>query len=185
MARVRAPRPSLMTAALAALALIGWAPARVATDQALGYFEASGDVGSPSHHRLHLVRRGQRRPTPSSARGTNMWADARRVPVRVAQADRRLHRPDARRISSARASIRTARSAGSSARASTPTRPTSTPRVHGDGLTSLQFRKAAGGVTEQMQSTVDRRRRHSARAQGRTLHHVGRALRRAVHAHRD
>ena len=44
-----------------------------------------------------------------------------------------------------------------------PIRPTST-RVHGDGLTSLQFRKTKGDDTEQIESPRQRRGRHPARA---------------------
>jgi hypothetical protein len=53
--------------------------------------------------------------------------------------------------------------------------------VHGDGLTSLQFRKTKGAATEQVTSRDHRRRRRPARAQGQHLHHVRRALRRPVH----
>src|SRR6188474_1778460 len=73
MARVRAPRPSLMIAALAALALIGWAPARAATDQAIGYFDASGDVGSPAIAGATTYDAAAQTYTMVGS-GTNMWA---------------------------------------------------------------------------------------------------------------
>ena len=52
--------------------------------------------------------------------------------------------------------------------------------VHGDGLTSLQYRREKAGLTEQIVLGRQGRRRHAARAPGQPLHDVGRALRRAV-----
>ena len=40
--------------------------------------------------------------------------------------------------------------------------------VHGDGLTSLQFRRTKGAITEQIELGRQGRRRHPARAQGQT-----------------
>ena len=98
----------------------------------------------------------------------------------------RLHPAGARGVSRARVSTRIARRAGSCAAASTRTPRTWTPRVHGDGLTSLQFRKEKGGVTDAGSSppakasdVIQLERR------GNTLHLVCRALRRAVHHARD
>jgi hypothetical protein len=56
--------------------------------------------------------------------------------------------------------------------------------VHGDGLTSLQFRRAAGAATEEIPSTLkapDVIQLETARTH---LQHVCRALRRALHANR-
>ena len=183
MARVRAPRPSLMTAALAALALIGWAPARAATDQAVGYFEATATSARP--------RSPARRPTTPATQtytltgaGTNMWAarDEFQFAWRKMTGDFIL--PHAREF------VGRGRRPAPQAGIDHPheprrrRRPTSTPPLHGDGLTSLQFRAVTGGPTEQVPSAVVARRRAPARARREDVHHVGRAVRRAVHAHR-
>ncbi len=114
--RVLAGVVAALGAALAAPAASAQSP--------VGYFEGSGDVGAPALAGSTTYDASAQTYTIVGA-GTNMWADPRRVPVRVAQDDRRLHRPHARGVCRERASIRTARSAGSCARASTPTRRTS------------------------------------------------------------
>ena len=124
-------------------------PAAPAGRQALGYFEQSGDVGQPAikgstlydpcHADLHHRRFGHQH-----------LGQPRRVPVRVAQTDWRLHRPDARRTA------RDGRRPASEIRLDhpqdtrLPTRRYVDVAVHGDGLTSLQFRKAAAAITEQV-----------------------------------
>ena len=55
--------------------------------------------------------------------------------------------------------------------------------IHGDGLTSLQFRRTPGAVTEQIGVDGQGARRDSARTHRRQVHHVGREVRRALHAH--
>ena len=73
MARLRV-RPSLTMAGLTALAIVAWVPVRATTDQAIGYFEASGDVGSPAIAGIDRLRRGRADLHAWPARGTNMWA---------------------------------------------------------------------------------------------------------------
>ena len=53
--------------------------------------------------------------------------------------------------------------------------------VHGDGLTSLQFRRSKGAITEQVESVGQGRRRHPDRAQGADLHLFGREVRRSLY----
>ena len=57
--------------------------------------------------------------------------------------------------------------------------------VHGDGLTSLQFRKEKGGKTEQIESASKGSDVIQLERRGNTLHFLRRALRRAVHDARD
>ena len=52
--------------------------------------------------------------------------------------------------------------------------------VHGDGLTSLQFRRTKGAITEESRAEHQGRRRPAAGAQGHDLHLLGREVRRAV-----
>ena len=66
----------------------------------------------------------------------------------------RLHPAGARRARSARASTRTASSASSCAARLDADSPYADVAVHGDGLTSLQFRRTKGAVTEQIESAV-------------------------------
>ena len=51
--------------------------------------------------------------------------------------------------------------------------------VHGDGLTSLQYRRAKGAITEQVQSAGQGARLRPAREEGQHLHHLRRPLRRS------
>ena len=57
--------------------------------------------------------------------------------------------------------------------------------VHGDGLTSLQFRRTKGDSNGRAPVDRSREQTSSSSNAGATLHHVGRQLRRAVHEHRD
>ena len=101
---------------------------------------------------------------------------ARRVPVRVAQDDRRLHRPRPTSRSSAPASIRTARSAGSSAstlEADSPYVDAARPRRRPHLAAVPQ-----DGRRDHRADRVDGRRpptSSSSSAEGAHLHHVGRA----------
>ena len=56
--------------------------------------------------------------------------------------------------------------------------------IHGDGLTSLQFRRTKGAITEQNEMTIKGARRHPARTQGRHLHLLGGQVRRPLHRRR-
>ncbi|HJY33973.1 MAG TPA: hypothetical protein VJ260_03930, partial [Vicinamibacterales bacterium] len=70
MARLRV-RPSLTMAGLTAFAIVAWAPARAATD--IGYFDASGDVGSPAISGTTSYDAAAQTYTMVGS-GTNMWA---------------------------------------------------------------------------------------------------------------
>ena len=151
-------------ASRAALILFVWSSVHAfsmtAGAQSTGLFTASQDVGTPSTigpgSTATTIRR--RRPTPSPAaartcgprriisitsgkrcRATSRWQ-------RRSSSRRRSRRP-ARRI-------RTARRASSSGRRWTPDSVYADAAVHGDGLTSLQWRDEKGGVTHEVQSSV-------------------------------
>ena len=127
-------------------------PAAPAGRQALGYFEQSGDVGQPAI-------KGSTSYDPATqtytivGSGTNMWANRdefqfawRKLTgdfiVRTHAALQGTGVDPHRKIGWI---IRTTLDADS---------PYVDVAVHGDGLTSLQFRKAAAAITEQVQSTV-------------------------------
>ena len=104
----------------------------------LGYFEGSGDVGQPAIA-------GSTTYDPARAdlhdrrRGHEHVGRARRVPVRVAQDDRRLHRPHARGVHGT--GVDPHRKIGWIIRRTLDAdSPYVDAAVHGDGLTSLQFR---------------------------------------------
>ena len=113
-----------------------------------------------------------------------MWGPRDEFHFAWKRLQRRLHPAGAGRARRHRASTRIASSAGSCARSLDADSPYADAAVHGDGLTSLQFRRTKGAITEQIESASDGRRRRAARAEGRHVHAVRRALRRAVHGRR-
>ena len=67
------------------------APGRLGAGEPLGDFEAHGDVGSPKIAGSADLQRRRRRSTRSRRPASNMWAQARRIPIRVEAAEGRLH----------------------------------------------------------------------------------------------
>jgi TolB protein len=133
--------------ATAALLLPGQAAA-----QTLGYFEAAGDVGAPAIAGTTTYDAQAQTYTMTGA-GTNMWAERDefqfawrkltgdfivRAHVRFIGQGVDPHR----KIGWI---VRQSLDAGSAY---------ADAAVHGDGLTSLQFRRTSGGVTEQIESAV-------------------------------
>ena len=127
-------------------------PAAPAARQALGYFEQSGDVGQPAIKGSTSYDPGTQTYTIIGS-GTNMWANRdefqfawRKMTgdfiVRTNAALQGTGTDPHRKIGWI---IRKTLDADS---------PYVDVAVHGDGLTSLQFRKTAGEITEQVQSTV-------------------------------
>ena len=152
MARVRAPRPSLMTAALAALALIAWTPARATTDQAIGYFDASGDVGSPAIAGTTSYDAAAQTYTMVGS-GTNMWAERDEFQF----AWRKLSGDFILRTHAAfpGQGVEEHRKLGWIIRTSLDADDTYVDAaIHGNGLTSLQYRAVKGGPTMQLPSAV-------------------------------
>ena len=142
----------------------------------VGDFEAAADVGSPK-----IAGSAAFNPLSQtyalSAAGTNMWAQRGRVPFRLAEVkgDFILQA----RVASGKG-VDPHRKVGWMVRARwTPIAPYVDGAVHGDGLTSLQFRRTKGAITEQIKFAV-RRRRDPARAARRHVHHFRRGVRRAV-----
>ena len=112
-----------------------------------------------------------------------MWAHPRRVPVRVAQDDGRLHRPHARGV------CRRRRRPAPQDRLDRPQEPRRRLAVRRCGRARRRADVAAvpqEGRRRHRAGRVDAQgaRRHSARAPRRHLHHVRRPVRRAVHASR-
>ena len=112
-----------------------------------------------------------------------MWARARRVPLRLEADDRRLHPAGPRASSSGRASIRTARP-GWMVR---PTLDADAPYVdavvHGDGLTSLQFRRDEGRRSPSRDAPpIKGADVIQLERTGDDLHLLGGEVRRSVHA---
>ena len=119
---------------------------------------------------------------PAGRRGREHVGAARRVPLRVEEAEGRLH-PAGAASSSSGKGVDPHRKVGVMVRTSLDAdSPYADAAVHGDGLTSLQFRRDEGG-----RDRGDRARRSRARTcmqlerRGTHAHDVGGALRRAVH----
>ena len=120
--------------------------------QSLGYFEASGDVGSPAIAGTTTYDAKAQTYTMTGA-GTNMWAqrDEFQFAWRKLTGDF-IVRAHVRFIGKG---VDPHRKIGWIVRQSLDAgSPYADAAVHGDGLTSLQFRRTAGGVTEQIESAV-------------------------------
>ena len=107
----------------------------------VGAFEGHIDVGAPKIAGRTLYNAVSQEYTLSAA-GVNMWASARRVPVRLEADDRRLHPAGARRVPG--------HGSGPSPQGRVDRRHSEEADaayvdgvVHGDGLTSLQYRRTA------------------------------------------
>ena len=154
-----------------------------ANRQSLGWFEQAGDVGAPKIQGSTTYDAGSQTYTIAGA-GTNMWGTRdefhvvwrrltgdfilrthARFPGAGTDPHRKLGWIVRKRLEAEAAYVDAA--------------------VHGDGLTSLQFRRATGGATEEMRSPVTAADVIQLERRGSHLHDVGRALRRAVHADRS
>ncbi len=125
-----------------------------AGDGPLGEFDDHGDVGSPKLAGSAAYNAVSQEYTLGRRRREHVGA-ARRVPFRVEADDRRLHPAGARR---ARRQGRRSAPQGSASMVR-PSQDADSPYVdgvvHGDGLTSLQFRRTKGRrPTEQVESVV-------------------------------
>ena len=172
----------LAAAGFAALVLSVGARAQVTPQQTLGYFETSADVGNPAIGGSTSYDAAAQTYTIAGS-GTNMWAarDEFQFAWRKLKGDF-IVRTHARFLGTG---TDPHRKLGWIVRSSLDADATyADAAVHGDGLASLQFRASKGGPTFQLPSAVRGARRDSARTKGHDVHHVGRALRRAVHADR-
>jgi TolB protein len=139
-------------AAMASLALVALAPARVATQSALGYFEASGDVGSPAIPGSASYDRAAQTYTIAGS-GTNMWSarDEFQFAWRKMKGDFVL-RTHAAFVGEG---VEPHRKLGWIVRSSLDADATYVDAaIHGNGLTSLQYRATKGGQTLQLPSAL-------------------------------
>jgi Tol biopolymer transport system component len=138
-----------IAAACASVALV--LPPR-ADGQALGYFDAAGDVGAPAIVGTTVYDAKAQTYTITGA-GTNMWAERDEFQFAWRKlAGNFIVRAHVRFVGTGVDPhrkvgwiVRQTLDAGS---------PYADAAVHGDGLTSLQFRRTAGGATEQIESTA-------------------------------
>jgi TolB protein len=152
MSRLRVDGWLRIALALAAAALLIARPAHVTTAPALGYFEASGDVGSPA-----IAGSASYDPATQTyaiaGSGTNMWAarDEFQFAWRKLKGDF-IIRTHAKFLGQG---VEPHRKLGWIVRSSLePDATYVDAAVHGDGLTSLQFRLTKGAQTGQLPSAV-------------------------------
>jgi hypothetical protein len=134
------------------LRLSAWAPARAATDQAIGYFDASGDVGSPAIAGTTSYDAAAQTYTMVGS-GTNMWATRDEFQF----AWRKLSGDFILRTHAAFSGqgVEEHRKLGWIIRTSLDADATYVDAaIHGNGLTSLQYRAVKGGPTMQLPSAV-------------------------------
>src|SRR6185295_15835909 len=139
----------LLGAAVATVASLTAAPA---AGQTLGYFEKSGDVGTPAIAGSTSYDPAAQTYTMAGS-GTNMWAnrDEFQFAWRKLTGDFILRA----QVAFKGAGVEPHRKIGWIIRKSLDAdAPYVDIAVHGDGLISLQFRKTAGAITEQIESTV-------------------------------
>ncbi len=164
-------RAALATAAIATL--IALAPAPAATQQGLGYFEATGDIGAPAIAGSTTYDAGMQTYTLTGA-GTNMWAtkDEFQFAYRKLTGNFILRA----QVKFLGQGVEAHRKLGWIVRSSlAPDATYADAAVHGNGLTSLQYRSVKGGPTFQLPSMIVGAGRRAARAHGQDVHHVGRA----------
>ena len=149
---------------------------------ALGDFEGHGDVGAPKRAGSALYDAAKQEYT-LSASGVNMWGQRDELHFAwrrmkgdfIVQARLRFEGKGADPHRKAGVIVRASLEADA---------PYADAAVHGDGLTSLQFRRGNGAVTEEVALGDHGRRGGAARAQGQPDHDVGRPLRRPLHHQR-
>lgn len=141
----------IVAAGLATAALAGQAPAP-ASGPALGLFQGHGDVGNPKLAGTSFYN-GATQEYTLSAGGVNMWGerDEYQFAWRRMTGDFILDT----RIAFHGAGVDPHRKAGLIVRKTLDDNsPYVDAAIHGDGLTSLQFRRTPGAVTEQIESSV-------------------------------
>ena len=144
---VRFAAVSVAIAALAALA-----PAPAATEHGLGYFETAGDIGSPGIAGSTAYDAGQQTYTLTGA-GTNMWAtkDEFQFAYRKLTGNF-IVRANVKFLGQG---VEPHRKLGWIVRSSLePDATYADVAVHGNGLTSLQYRSVKGGPTFQLPSMI-------------------------------
>src|SRR6476659_4609465 len=149
-------RPSpVVRAALAIAAIatfIALAPAPAATQNGLGYFEATGDIGPPAIAGSTVYDAGMQVYTLTGA-GTNMWAtkDEFHFAYRKLTGNFILRA----QVKFLGQGVEAHRKLGWIVRSSlAPDATYADAAVHGNGLTSLQYRSVKGGPTFQLPSMV-------------------------------
>ena len=137
---------------LVAAAVLALHPARVATQGALGYFESSGDIGGPTIAGKASYDAAAQTYTIAGA-GTNMWFDKDEFQFvwRKMKGDF-IVRTHAKFLGEG---VEAHRKLGWIVRSSLDGDATyADAAIHGDGLTSLQYRKVKGGTTLQLPSPL-------------------------------
>jgi hypothetical protein len=156
-ARRNARRTASLGALIAAVALAlgssiaGQAP-QPASGPALGIFQGHGDIGNPKLKGSSFYN-GAMQDYTLSAGGVNMWAerDEFQFTWRKMTGDFILHT----RVAFHGGGVDPHRKAGWIIRTSLDDNsPYVDGVIHGDGLTSLQYRRTAGAVTEQIESAI-------------------------------
>ena len=138
--------------ALVSLALVMLAPAGVATQGTLGYFESSADVGSPAIAGSASYDPGAQAYAVAGS-GTNMWLDRDEFQFvwRRMKGDF-IVRTHAKFLGEG---VEAHRKLGWIVRSSLdPDATYADAAIHGDGLASLQFRTVKGGATRQLPSAL-------------------------------
>ena len=176
--RLRRARRVVLFAAVVSAAW--WASPAGAEEGALGQFDGHGDVGSP---RLpgRTTYNAVSQEYGFSAAGVNMWGPRDEFHFAwkrwkgdfLLRAEVRFEGTGADPHRKAGVIVRRSLDADS---------PYADAVVHGDGLTSLQFRRAKGALTEEVRSETTGAGRAAAREEGHDRHPKGGPLRRDLHA---
>lgn len=151
--RVRSLRPLMLALGIAGAALLTRVSAQPAAPAAaLGYFDASGDVGAPAIGGSTAYD-PKTQTYALAASGTNMWAtrDEFHMTWRKLTGDF-IVRTHAAFVGTG---VDAHRKLGWIVRKTLDAdSPYVDAAIHGDGLTSLQYRKTAGAITEQAQAAM-------------------------------
>jgi len=146
-------RASYLLGSSMALAVVAVAPGRASAQQSpLGLFQGDSDVGQVTKRGSVTYDAARARYTIAGS-GANMWFDRdafhfvwRRIGGNVILTARaQFDGPGGEPHRKVGWSVRSSLESGS---------PHVTAAVHGDGLVALQFRRTAGGVTEEIRSPV-------------------------------
>ena len=172
----------LVLGALVAMFASASGPSALGQDGPLGLFDGHGDVGSPQIAGSATYNAVSQEYTLRAA-GVNMWAqrDEFHFVWKKMKGDFILQA----RVELVGAGVDPHRKLGFIVRSTLDAdSPYADVAVHGDGLTSLQYRRTKGAITEQVQSTPEGARRHPARAEGQHLHPLRGPVRRSLHHER-
>ena len=170
-------RPRFLFLAAAALALT--TVSAITQNAPIGEFEGHGDIGAPKIAGSATYDAAQQQYALSAA-GVNMWAqkDEFHFVWKRMTGDFILQA----RVELLGQGVDPHRKVGLMVR---PTEDADAPyvdgMVHGDGLTSLQFRRTKGAITEQVQSAVKGADVIQIERKGPDLHFLGGEVRRSVH----